>query len=58
MVAEGVKEAAFARAFDTDLMDRCMADLAGRRPVANPRTVAIGAGIVLGAVIDLAWKKG
>lgn len=58
MVAEGLKEAAFARAFDPDLVDRWMADLAGRRPVANPRTVAIGAGIVLGAVIDVAWRKG
>ncbi|MCP2246359.1 DUF2786 domain-containing protein [Lentzea aerocolonigenes] len=58
MVAEALKEAAFARAFDMDHVDRCMADLAGRRPVANPRTVAIGAKIVLGAVVDLVWKKG
>ncbi|GAB2859507.1 DUF2786 domain-containing protein [Lentzea nigeriaca] len=58
MVAEGLKRAAYARAFDTDLVDRYMADLVGRRPIANPRTVAIGAGIVLGAAIDLVWQKG
>ncbi|GGU26686.1 DUF2786 domain-containing protein [Lentzea flava] len=58
MVAEGLKQAAFARASDTDFVDRTIADLAGRRPVANPRTVAIGAGIVLDAVIDLVWAKG
>lgn len=58
MVAEGLKEAAFARAFDTDFVDRCMADLAGRGPVAAPRTVAIGAGIVLAAVIDNVWGRG
>ncbi|GAA3676694.1 DUF2786 domain-containing protein [Lentzea roselyniae] len=58
MVAEALKEAAFARAFDTDFVDKCMADLAGRRPVASPRTVAIGAGILLAAVIDAVWRKG
>ncbi|MET8759703.1 DUF2786 domain-containing protein [Lentzea sp. NPDC004782] len=58
MVAESLKEAAFARASDTDVVDRCVADLAGPRPVADPRTVAIGAGIVLGVAIDLVWKKG
>ncbi|WP_112265156.1 DUF2786 domain-containing protein [Lentzea terrae] len=58
MVAEGLKEAAFARAFDTDFVDRSMADLAGRRPVAEPRTVAIGAGILLAALIDNVWRKG
>ncbi|NKE57299.1 hypothetical protein FXN61_10830 [Lentzea sp. PSKA42] len=35
-----------------------MADLAGRRPVAAPRTVAIGAGIALAAVIDQARGRG
>lgn len=58
MVADGLVQAAFSRAFDTDLVDKCVADLAGRRPVAPPRTVAIGAGIALAAVIDQAWGRG
>lgn len=58
MVAEGVVQAAFHRAFDPDFVDKSVADLVGPRPVAGPRTVAIGAGIALDAAIGQAWGRG
>jgi hypothetical protein len=58
MVADGLVQAAFGRAFDPELVESYMADLAGPRPVAAPRVVAIGAGIALAAAISKAWEKG
>lgn len=58
MVAEGLMQAAYYIGFDTDFVDRTVADLAGGKPVAAPRTVAIGAGIALSMAIDAAWKRG
>lgn len=58
MVAEGLLQAAYAHEVDSEFVDETVADLAGRSPVANVRTVAIGAGIALAATIDLVWKRG
>nr|QEO74944.1 hypothetical protein [uncultured bacterium] len=58
MVAEGLVQAAYAHEVDSDFVDGTVADLAGHKPVANPRTVAIGAGIALAATINLVWKRG
>jgi len=58
MVAEGLVQAAYAHEADAEFVDGTVTDLAGRSPVANPRTVAIGAGIAVVATIDLVWKRG
>lgn len=58
MVAEGLLQAAYAHDSDTEFVDGTVADLAGRVPVADRRTVAIGAGIALTATIDMVWKRG
>lgn len=58
MVAEGLVQAVYAHEVDSTFVDGTVADLAGRRPVANPRTVAIGAGIAVAATIDRVWKLG
>jgi hypothetical protein len=67
MVSEGLTQAAYyeqtakhghAPEGAADFTDRTVADLAGANPVAESRTVAIGAGIAVSELLARAWKLG
>lgn len=67
MVSEGLTQAAYyeqtakhghAPEGAADFVDRTVSDLAGANPVAEPRTVAIGAGIAVSELLARAWKLG